>query len=121
MRDDELDRILSGNDEIVPSSGFAGEVMEGVRREASAPPAIPFPWKRALPGLAAWVVALVALIIAGVRYPWGESAGTALAVNSELTAIVDAAASVGVGWCALALLVSFVSVKLSMRLAGVGR
>ena len=46
---DEFDRIMS-EEEILPSSGFAASVMEAVRREAAAPPPIPFPWKRALPG-----------------------------------------------------------------------
>ena len=46
---DEFDRIMS-EEEILPSSGFAVSVMEAVRREAAAPPPIPFPWKRALPG-----------------------------------------------------------------------
>jgi hypothetical protein len=36
--EDEIDRILSRQDEIVPSSGFAASVMEAVRREAAVPP-----------------------------------------------------------------------------------
>ena len=60
---DDLDRFLS-DDEIVPSSGFAARVMDAVRVEAAAPPAIPFPWLRALPGIAATVVSF-ATIIAG--------------------------------------------------------
>src|SRR5206468_12240322 len=32
--------------------GFVASVMDAVRREATVPPPIPFPWKRALPGLA---------------------------------------------------------------------
>ena len=35
----EIDRILSREDEILPSSGFAVSVMDAVRREAAAPPA----------------------------------------------------------------------------------
>ncbi len=49
----EINRILSREDEILPSSGFTVSVMDAVRREAAAPPPIPFPWKRALPGLVA--------------------------------------------------------------------
>jgi hypothetical protein len=51
MNDDDLDRILSRQEDIVPSSGFVSNVMDAVRREASAPPPIPFPWKWAIPGL----------------------------------------------------------------------
>ena len=43
MKDDELDRILSKETEIAPSSGFVSAVMDVVRSEASAPPPIPFP------------------------------------------------------------------------------
>jgi len=46
---DDFDRVMS-EEEILPSSGFAASVMEAVRREAAAPPPIPFPWKRGLPG-----------------------------------------------------------------------
>ena len=52
MKPDDLDPWLVDDDAIVPSSGFTASVMEAVEREASMPPAIPFPWKRALPGLA---------------------------------------------------------------------
>jgi hypothetical protein len=49
---DPLDRILAGDEELIPTSGFLGSVMDRVREEASAPPPIPFPWKRAIPGIA---------------------------------------------------------------------
>ena len=52
MRHDDLDHILSEGQDILPSSGFVGSVMDAVRYEAAAPPPIPFPWKRALPGFA---------------------------------------------------------------------
>jgi hypothetical protein len=48
---DPIDRILSTDEQLVPSSGFASAVMERVRVEAAAPPPIPFPWRRALPGI----------------------------------------------------------------------
>ena len=59
---DEFDRIMS-EEEILPSSGFAASVMEAVRREASAPPPIPFPWKRALPGAVFAAAALVGILV----------------------------------------------------------
>lgn len=59
---DEFDRIMS-EEEILPSSGFAASVMEAVRREAAAPPPIPFPWKRALPGAVLAAVTLVAILV----------------------------------------------------------
>ena len=52
MRDDDLDHILSSEADIVPSSGFAGSVMDAIQAQTSIPPPIPFPWKRAIPGFA---------------------------------------------------------------------
>lgn len=63
--DADLDRALRlESDGILPSSGFADAVMTAVRSEATAPAPLPFPWKRALPGLLAAVVALALLIAA---------------------------------------------------------
>ena len=45
----KLDRILTAEEELVPSSGFVASVMERVREEAAAPEPIPFPWKRVVP------------------------------------------------------------------------
>ena len=112
MSDDDLDRILSRDDDIVPSSGFAFSVMDAVKREAATPPAIPFPWRRAVPGFVAWAVTLVAVVAAAFRWTEDPSA-------SAIAGWVEAAASIGAGWIVLALLMSFVAVKLAMRFAGV--
>ena len=69
MKQDELDRALanlSNEDAILPSSGFAASVMDAVRREALAPPPLPFPWKRALPCFAACVFGVVALVVMSI-------------------------------------------------------
>ena len=65
MSGDDLDQILSEEDDILPSSGFASSVMDAVRCEASAPPPIPFPWTRALPGLVGAGVGCVGLRLPG--------------------------------------------------------
>jgi hypothetical protein len=115
MRDDEMDRILSRDEQIAPSSGFVSSVMDAVRREAATPPPIPFPWERAAPGLAGWAVTLGAMVLGA--FGWIEDAsGTQIA--AALAGLEEAGASIGAGWIILALLVSLVSVKLSMRLAG---
>src|SRR5258708_3042009 len=64
--DAEINSILSREDEILPSSGFTVCVMDAVRCEAGAPPPIPFPWKRALPGLVFAGLALVLILVEGV-------------------------------------------------------
>lgn len=116
MKDDDIDRILSREEDIVPSSGFAGSVMDAVRSQASTPPPIPFPWRRAIPGLGAWAVALGSLAVVVVRFEPGSGASPDDA--AVLVKVVEAARTFGAGWIALALLTSFVSVMVSMRLTG---
>jgi hypothetical protein len=136
-QEDDMNRILSREDEILPSSGFAASVMDAVRREAAAPLPIPFPWKRALPGLVVAALALASALAAGVvalaqlarasaaqqfsvslpsvlpsvfGFGSGSGSGFALQRNMEYAGLCTV----------LALLVTWMSVKLSMRLA-VGR
>ena len=118
MTDDDLDQVLGREDDIVPSSGFAAGVMEAVRREASAPPPLPFPWKRALPGLAAVSLALLGFLILAVNEFLRGAAASADQVAPGLIAILKGANHLGMGWIALALLLSFASVRVSMLLAG---
>jgi hypothetical protein len=58
----QLDRILAHEDALVPSSGFAASVMDAIQEQAAASAPIPFPWKLALPGIAALVAALVIIV-----------------------------------------------------------
>jgi hypothetical protein len=119
MRHDDLDRILAAKakEEILPSSGFVASVMDAVRHDAGAPPPIPFPWKRALPGLCAAGLALVWVLIAGGALFIGGTATQPLPARlpSTLALIVEAWKIAGASWIALALALSFASVKLSMR------
>ena len=118
--EDEMDRILSREDEILPSSGFAVSVMEAVRREAAAPPPIAFPWKRALPGMVvgglALIVGLVAAVAVIVRLA-KTSAAPQLSVSTPpmTPSLFHGGIQSAVIWTMLALLMAFVSVKLSTR------
>lgn len=47
---DELDRILSGDPHIEPSSGFSADVMRAVSLSARTPSPLPFPWGRVVTG-----------------------------------------------------------------------
>ena len=120
IKDEEIDRVLSLKDEILPSSGFAVSVMEAVRREAAAPPPIPFPWKRALPGLVVAGFALALVLVAGV-VAITQRASTTPQFSAPLPFVMPPIFHGGIEsaamWTALALLVAFVSVKFSMRLA----
>jgi hypothetical protein len=117
----EINRILSREDEILPSSGFAVSVMDAVRREAAAPPPIPFPWKRALPGLVVAGLALALVLVAGVvaiaQLDKATAPPPSMSLPSVLAPIFQGNMGSAATWTLLTLLVTFVSVKLSMRLA----
>ena len=116
MRHDDLDHILSKDMEILPSSGFAAAVMHAVRSEATAPPPIPFPWKRALPGLAAAGFVLASFLVSFAQFAREAASPQPPALPPSAALILDAAKTVGAGWVFLALLLTLVSVMLSMRL-----
>ena len=64
MTPDDLDRILSSEDPLEVSSGFAMSVMDAVRRQASEPPRLAFPWVRFAMGLVACsVMALTGVVL----------------------------------------------------------
>jgi len=66
MNHDNLDYLLSHEADIVPSSGFTASLMNAVDAQAQAPAPIAFPWKRALPGMAAAVLSLAWIVFACV-------------------------------------------------------
>lgn len=118
MKPGDLDRILSGENGITPSSGFVSGVMDAVRREASAPAPIPFPWLRALPGLAAGVVAFVAMLFVFVKNA-SHPASAASMLDRWLPVLahtLEIARMYGIGWMLLAILASAACVMFSMRL-----
>src|SRR5580693_9158648 len=110
-----LDRVLTAEEEIVPSAGFTQAVMDSVRRETSGP--IPFPWKRALPGLLL-VLVLVALVF--VPAPINSSGQTELPtmqLAAMLTALLETIRRFYVNWLLGSLLLAWACVNLSARLA----
>ncbi len=121
MSSGEIDRILSRQEEIAPSSGFVASVMEAVRAEASTLAPIPFPWRRAFPGLVAAGVAIALLTAVSIAQLASKAAGPSAALSSvaDANSMLTAASHYGVGWVLLTFLIAFISVKLSMRLAGV--
>jgi hypothetical protein len=126
MNNDELDHILSEHEAIQPSSGFAAAVMEAVRDEATAPPPIPFPWKRALPVLVFAALTLAGVVIAVVVaiVQSGQVSAAPQATSSSWSILwsmfpAQARGTLGIelSWTAGALLTAFLSVKFAMRLA----
>jgi hypothetical protein len=105
MKDDDLDRILSGEEPIAPSSGFVVSVMIAVRRENVTPAYLSFPWKRALPGIAAALVGVVLLCVDIARslvVPTSVHTGVIFSGRSSATAV----------WIAIAAIVSVAAVNL---------
>jgi hypothetical protein len=114
----DIDHILATEEELLPSSGFLSSVMERVEEEAAAPQPIPFPWKRATPGI------LLALGVFG----WGAVELVRLAPEllrslalTSLHLTADAAVSLeNAAWVAVALGFSLASWLMARRLAGGG-
>jgi hypothetical protein len=113
---DKLDNILAGEPELVPSSGFLASVMDRVTEEATIPPPIPFPWKRAIPGM---ILALGVLCWGGfevVRYLiQGATLHSlrSISIPMHFPAKADQAM-----WTAVACAVSLASWLLARRIAG---
>ncbi len=114
--DAAINRILTAEEELIPSSGFLAATMERVREEAAMPKPIPFPWLRALPGIALGVSLFgwggFEMVRAGLR-----SAREIPFVQPHLTA-VNVHALEPAGWVAVALVVPMLSWILSRRIAG---
>jgi hypothetical protein len=120
MRDEDLARVLKADaEEILPSSGFVASVMQAVRAEAAAPPPIPFPWTRAIPGVAAAGLALVFVFVAVVEFAReGVHSSAAVTWPPELVRAIEIANGAGVGWIVAASLLALVCVRFAMRVAG---
>jgi hypothetical protein len=115
---DAIDRILGVEDPLVPSSGFLACVMERVREEAIAPRPIPFPWKRALPGMVlvagtiGWLIYnVIRVALAGT---WYRNLTSSFAIpHIPATAQQTLIPAL---WTALALVISLASWAISKRL-----
>jgi len=111
-----LDRILASEEGLAPSSGFVASVMERVREEAVAPEPIPFPWRRALPGM---ILAFAGLVwcIAQLVEMGMAAASTPTPVRLHPDSFLIQSVK-GAGWAAAALGVSLLSWLLARRMVG---
>ncbi|HKF50588.1 MAG TPA: hypothetical protein VKB38_24705 [Terracidiphilus sp.] len=118
MKHGEIDNILASEEELVPSSGFLGAVMHRVEEEASAPPPIPFPWKRALPGIVLALAVLAWGTVTLVRYALEAGSGFTMSLPDMHLAAPVARPVEQAAWVVGALIISAASWLLSRRLAG---
>lgn len=115
MARDDLDRLLIDDDDVAPSSGFAASVMDAIQREASAPPPIPFPWQRALPGLIATSVALALMMWSGFGALHASADSASVGSASLLVLGAKVMAMPEVAWLAFATIVTVIPAMLSLR------
>jgi len=94
----EIERILRVEEQVEPSAGFALQVMAAVRREASTPAPLPFPWRRLLAGIAGCGALIGAGAVAIARTGSEAFLPTLLVPGPPL-----AAGSSGLGWALAAL------------------
>ena len=115
MRQDELDRVLLMEPEIVASPGFTKSVMAAVRREAATPPPIPFPWHVALPGPILCAIAILWSLAGPIHVPMQDSSSQWF---DRFLPTLNTAQMFGAGWVLLGLLLTFAGLKLTWNLAG---
>ena len=122
-----LDEHLAGSsDQLAPSSGFAVSVMESIQAEAAAPPPIPFPWRRALPGALVVLCGLIGFVILALRVALrggSVSAGarTAIPTQMHLAQSFSLHFTMGeltLGWILVAACLSVAVIAASFRLTG---
>lgn len=115
MTPEEIDRALANDASRVRASPrFAAAVMAAVRREAKAPPPLPFPWTRAAPGIAAAVLAFVLTVLSMLSTPSADTATPAppaLERAVEITARVgDSLATLDARWASIWVVVAALTV-----------
>jgi hypothetical protein len=112
--------FCADQDSILPSSGFAEAVMTAVRAEAAAPAPIPFPWKRAVPGIAAGMAALGFLIAFVARLPFSPTSvaarfGWATTWRGPLAALLHPAAGADGVWLMVSLAIPLLCLLVMRR------
>jgi hypothetical protein len=116
MKQENLDRILAGEEQLTPSSGFVASVMERVRTEAASPQPIPFPWKRIAPAILLMIGALVWCVVELSRLELPKMRTEAFVGSNLPVAMLQPVTDTG--WVAVALGVSLLSWLFSRRLVG---
>lgn len=117
---DKLDKVLGSEETLLPSSGFVASVMQRVHEEAVAPPPIPFPWKRAIPGMVVAAVVFLWVAVQGTRqvFDAAKSGFTSAALpHLQMPAWLPLNPQQA-GWLAVSLALALASWIATQRLAG---
>jgi len=114
MRPVDIDRLLADNEEIPPSSGFEASVMQAVLQEATAPPPLAFPWRRALPGFMALLAVFAVAIWNGIGALNDPSAGAVF--DDQVRALLDFVARGEFQWIAITVVMTIVSAVVPLHL-----
>jgi hypothetical protein len=118
----ELDRILSADDPLLPSSGFAASVMQEIERRAAEPGPIPFPWKLAIPGFVAILAGFGVLVWLAVTtfQSWRTGGEGDFLPQIHFGPIAELAMRSSLGAAAIALAGAWLCVLLARKMAGAG-
>ncbi len=122
MTNREIDQVLAGEREILPSGRFAESVMQAVRQDASTPEPIRFPWLCVLPGILMCgilgVVLLAVLVSESTApvatldaWPWDVAS-----VQAAAQTAVSFLKRIAAGWVLLATLLTLACIALPLRL-----
>jgi hypothetical protein len=86
---DEFDRILSSEAQLEPAPDLARRVLDEVRREAHAPPALAFPWRRVAAATALLCIANTALAaLPAFRAPAQELLAALRAIDASVAGLL---------------------------------
>jgi len=112
MNANEIDRALRGDRTIAPSPEFASRVMGAVRRQVGEREALPFPWRRLVPGLLASAAVTIAALLFLPPPTIPESVASLLR---------DQAVAQSLTWVPVGIVGTWALIWSSMRLAGYRR
>lgn len=124
---DDLDRLIAAHfragDDLAPSSGFTLSVIHELQAQTAAPPPLPFPWRRVLPGLIALVCILASFCIFVLRrlpkfLDGQEPAQTSSTVFGSLAPFHLSTVEQGLCWAAASACLAIAAAAVSIRFAG---